>query len=558
MQTMNSVTPPEWQLEKATETLANKTLTGQPHENFYQLGQHDARGFENLTHHLKKILHIPGGVVDPLSDAVLEGLGARLLSRRGFYRDWFEAYAEGLGLRPAELMGLCLIPELASCTNKFLPGALPLWGCSSLFARDPESTEIWHGRVLDFPLTGTYDSQERELNYHFQNFPRVWSLGTTGLPYPSLTGMNAEGVSLALHQKFNHHFSTDGHPIMEIATRLLFEGHSKRSVIKILQESKSLTLWGLYIGLPHGEVMEVDICGSELQIKEYQPEPGEMLYFNNFPLKKVEEKDLATPQGMHFQNQMRQEIAERKITRLQSTLADRQKPLRPLDLLKVLSQPLRQKGSGKEWKMDPLTPTSLQIAVMNPTQGNVLLNPGPAPKILRSKALRIHNLWDRSEHEWLRTERRVQGNLHFKALWHFSQAISQWDLGETTYALHHIQMCIEFWKDKPEEAVAQFYLGVYQYIMTNHKRERAHLLRHFELWEDKLPPYLQEHALLFIFRLEKMLRSNSRITEEHFKLVRFQRLWRFESKLPSMALSLARKAMVVRPDVLDVIYAYNG
>ncbi len=279
-------------------------LIGNPEENFYQLGLKDRESYKKNVSHLESFLQTP---LPFLNKIIQELLG------KAFYYQWKKssphqkillAYAEGLNYPPEKLLNSFLIPEILSCLGKWFPSLeLKQWGCSSVFHWDPLSEKIGHLRILDFPLNGSFDVFERAILYRFKDCPQILTISSSGLPYPSLTSMTSEGVTLSLHQKFSNTLNVKGRPIFEITYDLLNSVSNLKEAKLFLKNSQSLTQWGLYLSFPDGKILEADLRGDQSFFNEYQlNEKKTVAYFNNRPIHP--EKTL--PYAIQNYNQMRE------------------------------------------------------------------------------------------------------------------------------------------------------------------------------------------------------------------------------------------------------------
>lgn len=109
-----------------------------------------------------------------------------------------------------------------------------------------EVGEVVHGRILDFPLQGSYDKFERAVSYDVSGMPRTLGFGSVGIPYPSITLMTEDGLTLALHQKFTNSFNPQGMSIFEYIFKMIQNANDKKSVIEFVKAINQLRL-GVFI-----------------------------------------------------------------------------------------------------------------------------------------------------------------------------------------------------------------------------------------------------------------------------------------------------------------------
>ena len=283
-------------------------LIGDSIDNFYQLGLKDKENHSNILSHLNSLIKTPFSKVD----LTIRHL-AKATLKQGFthlpeFQKKMKAYSEGLGIAKEELTLSLLVPEIVSFLSTWVPGIpTSLLGCSSYFAWDDKTDSPIHGRVLDFPLQGSFDKNERVIWSKLDNGPATLSYSSVGFPYPSITAMTEYGVSFALHQKFDDLFNPNGTPIFELIFNMLQKCGDLKSTLEYLKKNESLTTWAFYMGFSNGEVLACDVMGKDLCYKTYHAKAGQVLYFNNMLIDQArysKQKDFM-PYGVQQYNQMR-------------------------------------------------------------------------------------------------------------------------------------------------------------------------------------------------------------------------------------------------------------
>jgi hypothetical protein len=532
-------------------------LIGDSLENFYQLGLKDRGSHSDLLIHAHHLIKSPWTVVNKAFLQVVKSFLRVVESSHPEFYKKSQAYSEGLGRDTEEVLYALLMPEIISFMDKWVPG-IPhsLLGCSSYFLWDDKRNCPAHGRILDFPLVTSFDTQERIVISKLDNGPKMVSLNSSGFPYPSLTTMTEEGITFALHQKFTNDFDRQGTPIFELVFRMLQESTSKKSLLAFLKKNKTITRWGLYISFSDGEVLEIDMAGDQLFTNEFHLEPGKVLYFNNDlvgPEKKNQDDFL--PLGLTSYNQMRSHQAQEKIKDLKKGKSlNAEKLIRSMGTIHTgKSKSLKTKA----WKLDPLTPSSLQSSVLCPSQGEVLLIPGAAPKFFNNELVQLSHSWEKEEVKLIKLKGKTTPEKYQKGHRHLILAQVGFDLGDWHEAYHHVQLAMIRFKGLPEEDIAFFFLLVFQYIHETHDKVKSQVLSDFRELFPKLPPYLADHALLFISRLEKIILGKTVIAVDEIQNHHLQRVFSFEMKLPQFLFHKTTSVMInPRIDLLDVIYAH--
>ena len=291
------------------------TLIGNIDENFYQLGLNDKEGAKEVHRDVKGMLATPWSGVNKAIEEVAKLLLKNSLLKKTDYYNHLKSYSEGLGISHEAAAYVMLIPEIVSCMSKWAPGFIKgNLGCSSFFMRN-ELGEVIHGRILDFPLQGSFDIHERAILYDLKGLPKILGFGSVGIPYPSITLMTEDGITVALHQKFTNVLNTDGLSIFELIFDMLKHANDKKSVLEYLKSHQSITTWCLYISFKNGDVLAVDLMGKELYVNEFSLNEHEVLYFcNHLENKSINQEDFL-PTGFHQYNLMREEAAHKKISR---------------------------------------------------------------------------------------------------------------------------------------------------------------------------------------------------------------------------------------------------
>ncbi|TNF00982.1 MAG: hypothetical protein EP326_05500 [Deltaproteobacteria bacterium] len=539
------------------DTIPVVSLFGSSEENFYQLGLKDRESHSDVLNHIKGLIKSPWQRVDKAVQQVAGIIANQGLNHCPGFQKRVLAYAEGLDADPADITLAIMIPEIVSFMTRWVPGIpTSLLGCSSFFAWDEQTNSPMHGRVLDFPLQGTYDKRERAIYSKLDNGPTMLSFSATGFPYPSITTLTSEGVTFALHQKFTDTFNSKGIPIFELIFQMLQNCGDLESTVEFLKKNNSITTWAFYMSFQNGDVLACDVMGEDKTFNTYKIEPGKIIYFNNCLENPRCQKAHFLPMGIAPYNKMRWDVADQKIKTL-----SKEKNLNQLKLLKAIATPVptRGKTSATNWKMDTVTPSSISIMTMNAKSGESLYLPGPAPKFYQKDYLKFENCFSedgpkqslKSSTKTKTSRDKILGNRSLM------EAQTCWDRSDYHGAYHNIQMAIDLFDGMPESFIARFFFAVLQYIHEPHEKVRNHLLAEFYELKDKLPPYLNDHCILFIARLEKILQGKTTMRSGEIQHELLRKIMAFERKLPRLFFHKATAVLMnPRIDNLDVIYAH--
>lgn len=532
------------------------TLIGDIDENFYQLGLKD-REYGKLVHHdVKMMLRTPwkhaNTVIQEVGKAVIKN---SMLRKSDNFRH-LKSYSEGIGVSLEECAYTMLIPEMVSCMSKWAPGFMKgNLGCSSFMMRN-DLGEVVHGRILDFPLQGSFDTYERAISYDVTGMPKTLGFGSVGIPYPSITLMTEDGITIALHQKFTNLFNPQGISIFEYIFKLIQTANDKKSVIEFVKAHQTITTWCLYMTFKDGDVLACDLNGSNSFINELQiPDTGILYFCNHLEDKSINQRQFL-PLGFDQYNLMREEIAAQKIVKMMN-----KKKTQPssVELLHMMTTPLDQKIKGdnlSNFKLDNITLSSLSVMTMNPTAKSALYMGGPAPKTYKDEVIEISNAFSRATQAPFKTKKMPSFDTEYYAgLRSMMEAQKGFDAHNSVVIYHNLQMAIDHLENYPEKKIAEFYFLIAQYLYESHTQVLANLLTDFKKLEDKLPPYLNDHCLLFIGRLERILKMPPSMEEDKIETKKLRELYQRELKIPRPVFHMSNKGMIVpRIDILDIIY----
>lgn len=531
-------------------------LIGDTLENFYQLGLKDKDRHRLLLDHANGLFRTRWQGLNKGMQEVLKALITPALQLHPRFKKRLDAYADGLGERPSEVaMGL-IVPEMMSFMDKWIPG-LPhnLLGCSSYFIWDDKRDCLVHGRTLDFPFHNSFDLHERALQTTFDDGPITMSFSSAGFPYPSITAMTANGVTLALHQKFGTTFNYQGTPIFDIIFELLQNVTSREEAIRFLKKQNSITSWALYMGFTGGHVLSAEIDGEHFDYSIHQATPGKCLYFCNIRENPKLISHQTIPYGFQLYNEMRVSMREKKLKHLGFNKGEEWSAEKLIRFMGVAHE--QEKTKPQNWQADPMTPATLQNICLIPDKEEALVITGRAPKFFNGEVLQITNAFSRPKKETLKIRGKANSSNYQKGVFHYMQAQVAKDTGNDHQAYHHIQLAIDCFGDNPYGTIARFFFLVFQYMHETHKKSLAQILRDFKELEGKLPPYLQDQNHLFIARLEKILKGETTIGIDEIKHPALQRIYEFEKKLPRLFFhTVTRELMAPRLELLDVIYPH--
>ncbi len=534
------------------------TLIGDSDQNFYQLGLKDKESGKVVHRDVKRMLSTSIATLDRTLQEIAKQVIKNSLLKKTEQNRHLSAYAEGLGIPLEEAFYIMLIPELVSAMSKWAPGFIKgNLGCSSFFMRN-EKAQVVHGRILDFPLQGSYDIYERAILYDLNGMPKTLGFGAAGIPYPSITLMTEDGMTLALHQKFTNVFNKDGQSIFELITNLITNANDKKSVLDFLKHHSSLTTWCLYMSFKNGDILACDIMGKEIYSNEYFLEENKIIYFSNQLEDKTINQENFMPLGFHQYNLMRENIADKKINHFL-----KRKKHTEIDLIKMICTPYEQSFKHHDFShycTDPLTASSLSIMTMNPSNHSALYVVGEAPKVYRNNIVEISDAFSDPKLQNIHDKKpTLQFENHYQGLRSLMQAQIGFDKRDPQIIYHHLQFSIDHFENHIEQCVGMFYFLVAQYMYETHEKVFTTLLHDFRKLEGKLPQTLNDHCLLFIYRIEKILGLAPTLQIDCIKQPKLRDIYQLECNIPRLIFHFTTKMIIIpRIDIMDVIYIHTS
>lgn len=535
-------------------------LIGDLNQNLYKLGLIDKKDASIVLDDVKLMIRTPWAPVNKIIEEIAKEILKNTLLKNPNSYEFIKSYAEGLGKSIEECAFTMLVPEIVSSLSKWIPTLKRApFGCSSFVTKNPKG-EVLHGRILDFPLHGTYDIHERALNFKIDGLPKMLSFGAVGIPYPSITFMNEFGITLALHEKFTNVFNYKGQSIFEYIFKLSTVATDKEAILDFINNNQTFTTWCLNITFKDGTGISVDIGGEKPVIFEYTIPDHGILYFNNKLLDPTLKQEDFIPYGFSQYNDLRESLAKEKIDIFMS---EHGKNPTEAELLKLMSSKIDQavtKENFNEYRLDNINCSSLSVMVLNPTAQKAYYLKGEAPKFYKDSFCEFTNVFSdlkTKEH----TIKAKDGIDHF--VFQGNQALMKaqkaFDKKDASQVYNQLQLAIDYLENQPEEHIARFYFLVAQFIYENHDVALEKLLKDFKSYEDKLPSYLNDQCLMFIWRLERILNLHPSVETDKITSIKLKNILKKEELIPRFLFkSVIKNMMIPRIDILDIIYLMNA
>lgn len=518
-------------------------LFGDQEEAFYQLGLKDSLQAKSTSAHIRNLISTPWSSVNTMANKTLENFFSRVLYKDIEFENLLKAYSDGSGLSEKEFLHSLIIPEVCSFLSKWLPKISTLqFGCSSLFTVDEQGNPI-HARILDFPLKGTYDQNERIVRSNYKGSYQVLNYSTTGLPFSGLTSMNEKGLTLAIHQKFTDKFDQHGTPIFYLAHKLIHHCSNIEDALHFLKGARTITCWNFNLMDKEGNVLEADLAGDKLTYNTYNVFSDGPIYICN-ELVDDQEQEKLFPLSIKSYNDMRKKTAGAIIGKLNGEKAEK--------ILKEFSSPKK----SKTFSISPITVSSMASVLFSPAKDESFYIPGQAPKIFTGKVRKISNIWNKISQTGLKL-RSKEYNLQIqRGLNHLIKAQSYFDNNDHHSCYHTIQMAIDELEDCDEGMLkfAEFYFIVLQYIDESHATTLKQIQKDLSDITASLSPYLQDVAKIIDQRIA-ILTDGHRYNESEFTFKKLKERYDKEAKFNKMAHHTLKKLTFIHLDIMDVIFA---
>lgn len=538
--------------------LPHIALIGDPEENFYHLGIKDRSPLIDLKSQAKNYTGFKKGPIAEILKSYWQNDSAgKILENLETY-EYLKAYSKGINLDLSSLLFFMILPEIISPSPLFKfhsPG--PLWDLSSFYGWDSKSKTPFICNIMDMPLIGILDKEERSLFQNFDNSPSQFSFGFSGFPLPFSSAMNSRGIIITAHKIINDDFNVEGLPIFEIIYQIQKNVDSIESFKSYINSISFMSAWKVHMVFPEGKTIEARVEGERVVFKETDL-TIETLIMSNNEISELNNSSSFYPYSLNNYSKNKFNQGQKLIEIIKNTKAS----ISEKSLLKTLLTPAKKKVPGHETFMPIHNPFSIAAFSLNAVKGEAIYINGKAPKFLENGAIHIKKIWKEMKggtpDQLNLTKRKIK--LNFQEFYtHFSLAQSYLDRNDIHRAYHHIQLSISYQGDSIERTISEFFFYVLEFVFDKHAKTRARLLEELKRLKNNLPPYLGDQCLLFIFRLEKIISGKINVTEAHFTNDFYRDIFYYEQKIPSILLhTVVSKSINIRLDLLDIYYGHIG
>ncbi len=286
-------------------------------------------------------------------------------------------FCEGSGLNPRMVREGLAMPDVLN----FLVGtsgrvlAAPTLGCTSAAAwgSHTEDGRLLYARNLDFPGNGVWDRFPLVCRHKPDRGIPYVSIGAAGSIADGITGINEEGLSVALHQHYTKDLGPlpSGRPILDLGVQVLLNARDIDAAAALCREWPATSGWSLV--LTHWKKKEaavIEKTGHRTSVRRSLDE--RLVHTNTFSDPALRSTELHRPafyESSRLRRLRAEEILDKArgrvdVAALAGLLNDRLDPER--GLVRAFGQAIHQ----------PYTVTSV---VMDPERGRIWVSEGGAP-----------------------------------------------------------------------------------------------------------------------------------------------------------------------------------
>ena len=443
--------------------------------------------------------------------------------------------------------------------NQELP--LPLASSATFIWRSPEG--LAHFKTHNVSAASPHPLRLRLVNYAAPHYPGILTWSYPGHPYPLGQAWTTEGLCLSWHHLPTDKFNPRGQITSELIWQLLNNVHDVKSMQAFLKTCQVFGALSIIVTDQQGALQQVILEGQRKIWRH--PRVTRPLYFNRAENLPLTARSLLRPIKEHYQRQ--KSYGQKFLAQQQNLswadfwpaiLADRGPhqerypapflPLTTTAISAVLPQEQRlclvdltvprpdlQIFPGPQdfaeitgHRKSP--PPSL--IPRPPAKLNLLLRDALAPQILTLPPFTPSPL-----RPFLGAMLALQNRDHQGAASYFALAAKE--------------------AEGPAKNVTLFFQSLNQYFIlpATQRKAWAALKQELRALRPKLPRPLQDHAALFIWRINTILENQTAGPTLQSPLLR--RVWRYEQHLPpAIFLQVTRFLTQLRPDILEIIYPH--
>lgn len=305
----------------------------------------------------------------------LHGLFARRLGQDA--RDRVEGFAEAAGLPARGMLEGMAMPDvlnyLMGLSGRVL--SAPTLGCTSAAAWGGWTTDgrLLYARNLDFPGNEVWDRFPLVLRHRPDRGIPYVSIGCAGNVADGITGVNEEGLTVAVHQHYSREVGwwPGGRPILELAALVLQNCRDLDSAIELCSSWPAVSAWSLV--LTHWKKREACVIQKTARRTAVRRETGgRLVHSNTFSDDSLRRTELDRP--------VFRESSRLRLRRATALLDENKGRVEPALLAALLNDRLDpDRGLVRAFGQAIHQPYTVTSVVLDPERGRAWVGDGPAP-----------------------------------------------------------------------------------------------------------------------------------------------------------------------------------
>ena len=187
---------------------------------------------------------------------------------------------------------------------------IPQFGCTSVFQADSDG-EVHYGRNLDYTGVGIWDSKPLVVVHHPTSGSRDYrtaSLGTDGVHFASISGLNEHGLVLMIHQAYTKAKFAVRPPLYALGEPCLRQCRTVSEAVAFFRSHRPVSTWFfVLVGLHEGRAVVVEANRDHFFLRECPQTESQfrsLVQTNHLHQPQREKFEVMTYPG-HFNSQVR-------------------------------------------------------------------------------------------------------------------------------------------------------------------------------------------------------------------------------------------------------------
>ena len=168
-------------------------------------------------------------------------------------KDLVRGFSRGGGFREEEILRVATMPDVLNFLvgwGALITGA-PTLGCTSVAAWGDYTVDgkFLYARNLDFVGNGYWDKNPLVTRHKPDIGIPFTTIGSAGVMVDGITGINAEGLTVAIHEHYSTEvgFFAGGRPILDLALRVLQNARTVDEAVRLCASWPTISGWSLVV-----------------------------------------------------------------------------------------------------------------------------------------------------------------------------------------------------------------------------------------------------------------------------------------------------------------------